>query len=207
MAIILFDPLHREKLYPLSATRAVADLRIGIFTASERWQKITGNEVFVFTEEYLQPVYALPAEGNHWWIDASVVIDENIAARILSLPNETTLVDDKNTTVAFKASSSTLSGAHPAVFLFENKIVAKNVQRLEYAWQIFQWNDAFLRNDFGLMKQEKQSQVFSKTNSVAGVENIFLEEGATVEFAVINAVTGPVYIGKGATVMEGAIIR
>ena len=207
MAIILFDPLHRGKLYPLSNTKAIADLRIGILTTRERWQKITGNDVFVFTEKYLQPLYELPLEGNHLWIDASVVINESVAARILSLPNETTLIDDNGLVVASKADNGIHTGFSPATSFFENKIVIKNVERLEYPWQIFQWNDAFLRNDFNLITQGKNSQKLSETNKIAGIENVFVEEGASVEFAVINATMGPVYIGKNATVMEGVVIR
>lgn len=81
------------------------------------------------------------------------------------------------------------------------------IKTLRHPWQIFQFNDWALKNDFTLVTEGRKSQVISNTNKLVAAENIFLEEGATVEHCILNASTGPVYIGKNAQVMEGSMIR
>jgi UDP-N-acetylglucosamine diphosphorylase/glucosamine-1-phosphate N-acetyltransferase len=78
---------------------------------------------------------------------------------------------------------------------------------LEYSWQLFQWNDEWIRKDFAMMTKGRSSQKISSTNFIQSPENIFIEESASVEYAFINANDGPVYIGKNAVVSEGAMIR
>lgn len=78
---------------------------------------------------------------------------------------------------------------------------------VQYPWDIFQYNDWALRNDFAWVTKNRISQKISATNQVIVPGNIFIEEGAIVECSIINASTGPVYIGKNATIMEGCIIR
>jgi len=64
-----------------------------------------------------------------------------------------------------------------------------------------------LREDFQLITKGRKSQPLSSSVNVLGKENIFIEEGAQVEFATLNAQEGPIYIGSNAQVMEGAFIR
>ncbi|RYD74938.1 MAG: glucose-1-phosphate thymidylyltransferase, partial [Sphingobacteriales bacterium] len=81
------------------------------------------------------------------------------------------------------------------------------VKILHHPWQIFQYNEWALRHDFDLLTTGRQSQPISSTNKTIATENIFLEEGAKVEHAILNAATGPIYIGKNAEIMEGCLIR
>ncbi len=85
MAIILFDNGSRETLYPFTYTKAIADIRFGILSIKERWEMITGQPVFVFTEKYLQPLYPLPGTGTHTWIDAAVMITNELIDLVLSM--------------------------------------------------------------------------------------------------------------------------
>ncbi len=78
---------------------------------------------------------------------------------------------------------------------------------LRYPWNIFQFNDRSLRYDFDLLTKRRSSQPLSLTNQVISPGEVFLEEGAKVEHCIINASTGPVYLGKNSTVMEGSTIR
>jgi UDP-N-acetylglucosamine diphosphorylase/glucosamine-1-phosphate N-acetyltransferase len=83
----------------------------------------------------------------------------------------------------------------------------KSVKIIQYPWHIFQWNDWALREDFKLITQGRKSQQIPSSVQTTGKENIFIEEGAKVTHCIINASTGPVYIGKNAEVMEGVMIR
>ncbi len=81
------------------------------------------------------------------------------------------------------------------------------VKIIEHPWEIFQYNDWAIRQDFNLLCSGRRSQPLSSTNTIIAPGNIFLEEGATVEHCTLNASTGPIYIGKNAIMMEGCLIR
>ena len=83
----------------------------------------------------------------------------------------------------------------------------KYFKRLEYPWQIFQWNNEILREDVARTTAGRRSQPLPHGNQCTDIENIFIDEGASINFSVINAATGPVYIGKNCEVMEGSMIR
>jgi UDP-N-acetylglucosamine diphosphorylase/glucosamine-1-phosphate N-acetyltransferase len=84
----------------------------------------------------------------------------------------------------------------------------EEIKFIHYPWHIFQLNDWAIRKDFEIITENRTSQPISKTNSIIGDEtNIFIEDGAIVEHCILNANTGPIYIGKNALIMEGTMIR
>ncbi|NNV57545.1 putative sugar nucleotidyl transferase [Limnovirga soli] len=207
MSIVLYDREDRNKLYPLNSCCAVAQLRMGIFTIKERWEKLTGEKAYLHTEDFLAPLYEPIPQEEHIWIDATILPDEALVAAILALaPNEG--IKDANGLVA--AKTAFVKQYFPAADLIEKftKVATiAQVKRLVYPWQIFQWNDSFIREDFALLTNGRASQPLPAGNQYNNPENIFLEEGAQLNFCIINAESGPVYIGKNAKVLEGAIIR
>ena len=56
MNIILFDDNTWQRLLPLTYTRPVADIRIGILTIKEKWQQYS-NKVSFLSQEYLKAKY------------------------------------------------------------------------------------------------------------------------------------------------------
>lgn len=208
MAILLFDNSERQKLYPLTLTRAVGDIRTGVYTFRERWQKWSNEKVYVFTEPYLQSLYdAIPEESNTW-IDASIIVeDERLVQQILSLEDGAAIFDRKGF-IAAKLHPRNKEDFLQRPDAYVSKIFqVQDVKRLKYAYKIFQHNASAIERDFLLATKEKTSAQISSTNNVINPENIFFEEGADVQFSIINASGGPVYIGKNATVMEGCLIR
>ncbi|MDB5200917.1 MAG: glucose-phosphate thymidylyltransferase [Ferruginibacter sp.] len=81
------------------------------------------------------------------------------------------------------------------------------IRVLEYPWQLFLWNDQAMREDFRLITANRKSAPLSSTNTVINAAQVFIEAGATVEHSFLNASTGPIYIAKNATVMEGNMVR
>jgi UDP-N-acetylglucosamine diphosphorylase/glucosamine-1-phosphate N-acetyltransferase len=81
------------------------------------------------------------------------------------------------------------------------------IKALQHPWEIFQWNQEQIEQDFELLTRSRKSLTISKTNLVIKPSKIFIEKGAKVEYSTINASTGPIYIGKNAEVMEGCMIR
>lgn len=207
MTVVLFDNTFREQLYPLTLTKSVADLRCGILTFKERWELITGQEVFIQTVDYLSALYA-PVEGSEAiWIDAGIIADEQLTDRILSLQNGQALADE-NGLIAGKSTQLLSSfSLENSLQLFAEVFDVKSVKRLQYPPQIVQWNDCMIRTDFELITKNKTSQPISHTNQVISHADIFIEENATVEFCTLNSSTGPIYIGKDAVLMEGSMIR
>src|SRR5690606_8595760 len=78
---------------------------------------------------------------------------------------------------------------------------------IERPWHLFQLNDWAIRQDYEMITSGRVSQDISACNQLKNASNIFVEEGAKVNFSMINAEPGPVYIGKDAEVMEGCMIR
>ncbi len=194
MSIVLFDTIERRKLFPLTYTRAVADIRIGIFTLKEWWEKLLQEEVFVKPEEYLQPLYkAIPA-GEHIYIDATVIPTRELIELILSLHTGESLSDDSGI-IAFKEDRN------------GKTIEFSGARKLHYPWQIFQWNDEILRQQFTLFSKEKYGVQTAESTHVINASEVYIEEGCVIEHAVLNASTGPIYIGKNVTIMEGVFIR
>lgn len=205
MAIVLFDNQFRKKLFPFTATKAVADLRIGILKIKDWWQLKTNESILVHTENYLQKLYPQINAETRIWVDASVLADDFLIQRILALETNECLADEFG-----------LIAGYTNIENFDNKISLsyfdtihniENVERIEWAQQLFQLNDTLLRNHFNLITEDRKSQAISTTNQVLNPENIFIEEGAHVEFSILNAATGPIYIGKNASILEGSIIR
>ncbi len=212
MNIILFDNKAREDLYPFTQTKAVADLYYGIFTSKERWELISGLPVYINTINYLADLYDQPVndviiENDFLLIDASLKDEDSLRTQILSLQTGEALYDELGLIAGRSAAELNKFNINDTESFFQSVIITDEVVRLQYAWQLFQWNDEQLRRDFLLLFSRIQTQPISETNKIIQPENIIIEEGAVVEHCIINALTGPVYIGKNAIVMEGSMLR
>jgi hypothetical protein len=85
MAIILFDDNARNTLLPLTYTRPVADLRIGILTIAEKWAKYLNSDFSFYTEAYLQAKFPINIQDDNIFINGSVCPDEDIVEAINNL--------------------------------------------------------------------------------------------------------------------------
>jgi UDP-N-acetylglucosamine diphosphorylase/glucosamine-1-phosphate N-acetyltransferase len=207
--IILFDSDVRDRLLPLTFTRPVAELRIGILTIREKWEKYLGGTVSYITQDYLSTKFPIHIEEDNYVINGAVLPNENLCRLITSLkPNEALL--DNGELIAARLDEEQFG-------LMQNEEEFKELVGLEleglpflkinYPWDLFRLNDEVLRSDFDFLTKGRKSQPVSLTNRIIGGENIFLEEGAKVECAILNASTGPIYLGKNAEIMEGSIVR
>lgn len=210
MNIILFDdPTIRINLLPLTFTRPVADIRIGILTIREKWEKITQATTSSKTEIYLSTKYPTEytIDTDNIWINGAVLPNHSLLEEIKALQPQQVLL--KNDTII--AINSGNEQAYPVHALTHDSFVKMDllseITQITVPWDIFSKNDAALRADYDLLTTGRESLPVSATNQVIGLNEIFLEEGAKVECSILNASTGPIYIGKDAEVMEGSIIR
>ncbi|MFI5163843.1 MAG: GlmU family protein [Bacteroidia bacterium] len=199
MNYILFDD-SRENLLPLTFTRPVCDIRIGILTIREKWEKYLKAKTSTLTESYLGTKYPLVSAKQNILINGSVCPNKNLVKEILALKPGEALVSEE-TIIAVNSPDT-----DPANFKSKKETKAFSVY-IKNLWDIFQKNGKAIEDDFNLLTAGKKSQKISKTNQVINPKNIFLEKGAKVECSFLNASAGPIYIGKDAEVMEGCMVR
>lgn len=206
MEIILFDNNQRQKLYPLNNFCAVADLLAGAFTFKERWEKLTGQSVWVFTENYLEKLYpAIPIQPA-LWIDASLMPDMDLFNRILSLEEEEALIDSNGLIAGKKIftpqnfNSSNVIKDFATTYRYEAK-------RIQYPWDLFQLNHDIMVFDFENVISKNPMPPLPDNNNFIEPKNIFIEKSVDMQFCSLNASTGPIYIGENSLVMEGCTIR
>jgi len=203
MNYILFDGPVRNALLPFTFTRPVADIRVGILTIREKWEKYLGNTTTTITEEYLTEKYPMVETETNVLINASFLPNLELAEMVKALKeNEAVFFEDE--VVAFYAKDTQDDIDFSA---FRRIAYRGDILRIAYTWDIFSKNEEALQADFDLITSGRESQPISKTNSLINPDNIFLEEGARVEYSILNATDGPIYIGKNAQVWEGSLIR
>ncbi|SFU55902.1 UDP-N-acetylglucosamine diphosphorylase/glucosamine-1-phosphate N-acetyltransferase [Pustulibacterium marinum] len=203
MNYILFDGPARGALLPFTFTRPVADIRIGILTIREKWEKHLGYTTTTVTEEYLSDKYPMVEMEENVFINASFLPTVDLVEIVKSLEtNQAIFYDDD--VIAFFATD----GQEDVDFdTYEAIEFESEVLRVEHLWDIYSKNGAALEADFELLTEGRKSLPIPVSNNVIAPENIFLEEGARLEFCTLNATNGPIYIGKNAEIMEGSIIR
>ncbi len=203
MNYILFDDGARESLKPLTYIRPICDIRIGILTIREKWEKYLGEKTSTMTEDYLTVKYPAELSDSGMLINGSICPTPALVERIKSLKTGQTLVCGENVVAMFKTKEEFLSEEDNS----EEIRIEEDFIKIVNPWDIFVYNDRALREDFELLTKGRKSAELSSTNRVMNPENIFVEQGAVVECATLNAKEGPIYIGKDAEIMENSVVR
>jgi UDP-N-acetylglucosamine diphosphorylase/glucosamine-1-phosphate N-acetyltransferase len=210
MHYTLFDTEVRYRLLPFTHTRAVADVRCGILTMRERWEKLLGASTGTITEAYIQKIYTEEGgdkTGNGIYVNAAVFGTKELAAAINKLEAEQKLLKD-DVLIAFHSNSAVSfdslineTASHTSLN-WEGEL-----QYLNNVWDIFALNDAAIKADYALVGENRVSEAVPAGVTVVG-KNLFIEAGAKVGAGtIINTEAGPVYIGKEAEILEGTLIR
>lgn len=200
MNIVLFDGEEWENFLPLTFTKPVAAVRMGILTFVERWEKITNKKVSFLTQNYLSEKFPADFQSENLFINPSFFPSKKLIDTILNLNLGQSIVY-KNQLVAVKTVEQTPT-ITVDVIDFDEEII-----HIQHSWDLFTYNFEAIEFDFDLVTEGRTSQPISPTNGVLNPDRIFIEEGAFVEFATLNATDGPIYIGKDSFVMEGSMVR
>lgn len=205
MNYILFDDNARNTLLPLTFMRPVADIRMGIMTIREKWEHHLKTKTSTLTEAYLSEKYPIVKGEENILINGSVSPSPELVEKILSLkPKEILVGEDYIIAMRLSDSEFDMLDEIDATKEINTDI---NHFKLNYPWEIFQFNGESIIMDFVRLTKDRTSETISPTNNIIGHENIFIEKGAKVEFATLNATGGPIYIGKNAEIMENSVIR
>ncbi len=205
MNYILFDDYSRNNLLPFTYTKPVCEIRIGILTIKEKWEKQLKTAVSYFTQEYLSTRFKLISAGDNILINGKISPNAELLALISGLENNSA-IKHGNDLIAYRTDS--VKGFDAEAILKTATQVDVNYISVKDLWDIFSKNGAAIKEDFEAVTRGRSSQSLSSSNKVIGDKAaIFLEEGAVVEAAILNTNAGPIYIGKNAEVMEGSIVR
>lgn len=198
--IVLSD--HRKEwsnLRPLTLTKPIAKIRIGILSIEEKWQQYFEQVSLKTCQEYLQSFDNFSLEDESTFVNSSVLPTADLAKAIATLQTGESLYQN-GVLLASKVGQS--------VGFEKEKTFNEKLLKINYCWDIFQLNEQAIALDFELLTKGKKSQAISTSNLIIGnSENVFLAEGAKVEGAILNPNGGYIYIGKNAEIMEGSVVR
>lgn len=200
MNIILFDSEVRNHLLPFTFTRPVSEIRAGILTIREKWQRAIPGDYSWKTEDYLSQKFPIKSAGESLVINASVCPNAELLEAIEGLKAGQQLIAGE-VVIAQKAAGE-FTGWQPG----EQVSFNGEFNHIDRPWKIFSLNGAELEYDFEQVTKGRVSQSLSKTNTVLG-DRIFVEEGVEAECAIFNTTTGPIYLGKDSSVLEGSVVR
>ena len=206
MNYILFDTNNWENLLPLTYTRPISDIRIGILKINEKWDNYLNDKCSYLTKEYLQKKFPLVSHDKNILINSSLLPNKELVEIIKSIETNTVLMFGDTILAVNTNDINSFNYSELDKYNTKNLSDSIPVSFLDNVWDVFSKNGDELIADFELLTKGRQSEPISKTNRVLG-NNIFVEKGAKIECSILNSTTGPIYIGKDAEVMEGAIVR
>ncbi len=203
MNYILFDGDVRNALLPFTYTKPVADIRIGILTIREKWEKYLGLTTTTITEEYLEEKYPMVEMEANILINASFCPTPSLVEKVKNLSKNEAIFKGEDVLAFFTSDSQEEVNFDDYTQIeFDEEVL-----QIKNTWDIFSLNHKAIQEDFDLITEGRTSQPIPEGTRYLGKETIFIEEGAKITFAILNASSGPIYIGKDAEIMEGSAVR
>ena len=203
MNYILFDGSARNQLLPFTYMRPVADIRVGILTIREKWEKMLGFTTSTVTEDYLIDKFPMIEMEQNIFINASVLPTKHLVSLIQNLSENKALFIDDEPLAFFAKEDQEIDFETFDVLQYTND----DILRIENTWDIFKLNGEAIKRDFKLLTTDRESQLIPEMTSAFNKDQIFIEEGAVLPLCSLNANDGPIYIGKDSEIMEGSMIR
>ena len=208
MQVVLFDnDIWRRRTYPLSLTRPVSNLRIGILTINEKWEKWLNVPVSYLTADYLREKFPFKDTYSEiLLIRGNIIPDIKLVESLMALKSGEVLVS-KDGFLAIKADSSIIRGFIPTQLKeFKPVYYLSDLNCIQYPEDIFLKNGTEITKDFELLTKGRVSSVLSSSNTILG-DNIFVEDGVSVECSTLNTLKGPIYLGLNSEIWEGCMVR
>ncbi len=203
MNYILFDGNVRNQLLPFTYTRPVADIRIGILTLREKWEKYLGSTTTTVTEDYLGIKWPMVELETNILINASFLPSENLVQLVKGLTENKAIFYKDEPIAFFSSEGQEIDFDQFEIIQYDHD----DLLRIERTWDIFSKNHEAIKRDFDLLTQGRKSQPIPEKTVTFNEKDIFIETGATLPLCSLNATDGPIYIGKDARILEGSMIR
>ena len=199
-------------LFPFTLTRQVQDIRVGILTIRKKWEKHLGLLSFdKFEDDYKDldrsiRLHEAIGKDTVYLVHGNVLPTKKLIKQVKKLRAGEALSLPDFESVVYCISSSEIVDAHN-IKVGKAVEMKDELKELKAPWNIFQYNAWAIAEDFELLTAGRKSAKLSATNNAVNQSNIFIEKGAIVECSFLNATEGPIYIGKGAVIMEGSMLR
>ncbi len=209
MNFILFDDDTRYRLLPFTHTRPVADIRCGILSMRERWEFLLKEKTTTLTESYLQTVFIAEFGDDNLLLNGSVFANSEIVEAALQLKQgEKLLSNDIVIAARIREKTFDFSSFQNSLSTFYGINYSGKLSFLKNVWEIFSLNEQAIKDDFSIITEGRKSAPIPLGVMATGTESIFLEEGAIINAGcILNATTGPIYLGKDAEILEGCMLR
>lgn len=197
-----------ENLLPLTFTRPISELRVGILTIKEKWEKYLNTELSYSTIDYLQKKFILKTTEQNIYINSTILPELQLVKEINNLQEKQILIYNEIIIAANSGSEIIKSLSFNSFSDYkQKKSEVSRIKKINFPWDLFSLNEEEINADFELLTSNKISEKISNTNTIIGNGKIFLEKGAKCEAAVLNTTNGPIYLGEGSEIMEGSLIR
>ncbi len=206
MQLILFDDLSWDNLLPLTFTRPVSGLRVGILTIAEKWEKVLGTGSSSLTREYLSEKYPCETGEDNLFINGALLPDNEVVNAIFELKHGECLEKD-GTLLAVRTGQPEKSQFDVNQWLGKGNMYSGGVSLVDFPWKIFSLNGQEIEADFSRLTRGRRSEPLSETVHVIRPERVFVEPGFKGEHFTLNASSGSVYLGSDTEIMEGSVIR
>lgn len=201
MNIILFDT-NRSELFPLSLTRPSAELRLGILTIKEKWEKHLPGNYSHLTDPYLSEKYPCNFSSNNLYINGRLIPSKELIEAFQKLGTDEGIHADGEL-LAYRSSYKIALGELTSQ---KGKLFEGKVSVIKQCPDIFSYNDQEIRSDYMLLTKGKTSSPIPAGTTVIG-DNVFIEEGAKISASILNSTTGPIFLAKDSEVLEGCMVR
>lgn len=204
MNYILFDTAQEHgNLLPITFTRPIADIRVGIDTLRSKWEALLPGNYSYLSESYLSEKYPTHLADDNIFIAGHLLATPALAAQIATLAQGEAIADD-NEIWAYRGAEFIPGTTQPARTIAP----CEEPDAIRFAYDIFAKNGKELLADFTRITKGRTSAPLSDTCTLIGDASLlFIEEGAVVECATLNTKNGPIYIGKEAEIMETCAVR
>lgn len=201
-----------ENLFPFTLTRQIQDIRVGILTIREKWERIFDLPSFDRKEDGYKDLDRsihlndIGTDDICFLIHGNILPSPKLIKALKKLNNGEFISVNGNTSAIFRFSKKEIPDPNK-IKVSKALTIREEIKSIQFPWNIFQLNDHAIKEDFNLLTADRKSQKISKSNKVTNSDSIFIEKGAIVENCILNASDGPIYIGKNALIMEGCAIR
>ncbi len=232
MEICLFEDGYFRRFLPLTYTRPIYELKLGIYTLRERLSNALGGIKHFFTREYLKETYeeflssrGLKAEVNPderledvIILNGRLIPDKNFLEVLKSKCEkyEEFLFIDGDTLVAAKLKKADIvdylreQKIKEALIFLKRELQTFRVKAkiLEFPWELIRDNAEYMARDLEGYKKFELLGDIANTSVLYAKERIRVEESAVIEdYVVLDARSGPIYVGEGALIKAHSVIR
>lgn len=205
--IVFFDDADRNGLFPLTYTRPMSEIRIGILTIREKWCKRLEVDSYAYhTDPILGGLFKNASFESNLFIKGNVLPIQELVEQIKSLSLGQHLYQGGELIVACLSKEQALNFSVDNSN-GENSEITTDIKIIRHPEQIFMYNEDELLHDFELVTQGRVSAEIDSSNQIKGTERIFVEEGAVIEHSILNAEDGPIYVGKEAKILDGCMLK